>query len=405
MRASPPSLPALVVGTVAHVRHRPRPYEFTHRHSSWLVDLDQPPRLPAPLRVLADVSPRDHLSGPVSFAALKQEVLAGLAAEGVDVGAVERVVMLAHARSLGFVFDPITAFWALASDGRVVATLLEVRNTFGGRVPYVVTLDERGRGRMDKALFVSPFNDLDGWYDVRLQLDEARCGVWIRLDRGEGPVLSASVVGRPVSATTRAVVRDLLRTPLMPMRVWALIHLHALALWAKRLPTYLALLPAAPRPIRVPTRSPDMSVMRKVLEVRVPTRLDATRTYDYLSDFSHAAQWDAGTVSCVRTYGDGGPGTVYRNVSRFAGQLVEIDYTVERAESPVYEVVGRNRTTVSRDAITVTPTPSGGAVVDYRAEFEIKVPWLARPVVGLLLDRLGAATAAKLGATLDAMAT
>ncbi len=240
-----PGLPALVVGSVAHTRHRPRSYSFTHRHSSWLIDLDHPPRVPRGLRLLADPRPQDHLDAPPSFAALKEQVLAGLAAEGVERSLVDRVVMLAHARSLGFVFDPISVFWALGADGSVVAALLEVRNTFGGRVPYVVRLDERGRGRMEKALFVSPFNDLDGWYDVRLQLDSDRCGVWIRLDRGEGPVVSASVSGRTIPATTRAITRDLLRTPLMPMQVWLLIHLHALVLWAKRVPSYLKLLPTS----------------------------------------------------------------------------------------------------------------------------------------------------------------
>lgn len=239
-------LPALVVGKVSHVRHRPKRYTFVHRHSSWLIDLDAPPRLPLPLRPFAHLSARDHLGGQPDFASLKGAVLDALSGAGIETGGVARVVMLAHARALGFVFDPMTAFWALSHDGTVVGAVVEVHNTFGDRIAYPLRLDADGRGRMDKGLFVSPFNDLQGWYDVRMLLGPERCGVWIRLDRGEGPVLSASVVGDVRAATPRAVARDLLRTPLMPLRVWGLIHVHALRLWRRRLPSYLSLL-SAPR--------------------------------------------------------------------------------------------------------------------------------------------------------------
>ncbi|HOB04165.1 MAG TPA: DUF1365 domain-containing protein [Propionibacteriaceae bacterium] len=236
-RPAPP-LPSLVVGTVAHVRHQPKPYEFTHAHTSWLVDLDEPPQHSWAMRLVADLRSSDHYAGAPTFAALKASVLATLSEAGVDVSGVARVVMLAHARSFGFVFDPMTAYWALAADGSVVAVVIEVHNTFGERVAYPVLLDKRGRGRMEKSLFVSPFNDREGWYDVRLRLDADRVEVWIRLDRGEGPVVTASVAGKPVPAATDEARRALVRSALMPWRVWALIHVHALRLWRRRLPTY-----------------------------------------------------------------------------------------------------------------------------------------------------------------------
>lgn len=122
----------------------------------------------------------------------------------------------------------------------------------------------------------------------------------------------------------------------------------------------------------------------------------------YLVDFRHASEWDSGTVSCDRVSGDGGPGTVYRNVSRFAGRTVELDYTVEEVGADRFVIVGRNRTTSSRDTITVRPQASGGCEVDYRAEFTFTGP--ARflgPLMRPLLDRLGDATAGTLQRALD----
>ena len=121
---------------------------------------------------------------------------------------------------------------------------------------------------------------------------------------------------------------------------------------------------------------------------------DPHAAFAYLADFANAEEWDSGTVSCERVSGDGGPGTVYANVSRFAGRNVELEYTTEEVAEPKFVVVGRNKTTTSRDTIIVTPQAHGGCRVDYTAEFEFTglAKYLA-PVVRPLLDRLGDNTA------------
>lgn len=143
--------------------------------------------------------------------------------------------------------------------------------------------------------------------------------------------------------------------------------------------------------------------MARTLHRTISTRTSADRVFTYLADFSTAAEWDSGTVSCTRISGDGGPGTVYRNVSRFAGREVELDYTVVSCEAPTVVFEGRNATVVSRDTITVTPQ-GDGALVDYLAEFTFSGVgrWLG-PIMQPLLERLGDATAAQLGRTLDTL--
>lgn len=123
----------------------------------------------------------------------------------------------------------------------------------------------------------------------------------------------------------------------------------------------------------------------------VRSSADAGTAFAYLADFGNAVEWDSGTVSCDRVSGDGGPGTVYRNVSRFAGREVELEYTVERLEAPTVVLVGRNATTRSTDTITVRPV-DGGCEVDYRADFEFSGPArfvgpLLRPLLEGLANR------------------
>ena len=142
--------------------------------------------------------------------------------------------------------------------------------------------------------------------------------------------------------------------------------------------------------------------MSTTIERTVTTTTSPETVFAYLVDFRNAQHWDSGTTSCELVSGAGGPGTVYRNVSEFAGNTVELEYTTETVDRPTFVIVGRNDTTTSRDTITVTPHGPGGSRVHYRAEFTFTgVARLAGPLLKPLLDRLGDRTAEQLKTTLD----
>lgn len=127
----------------------------------------------------------------------------------------------------------------------------------------------------------------------------------------------------------------------------------------------------------------------KTLAITITTTAPPEKVFPYLVDFENAVEWDAGTVSCTRLSGDGGKGTRYRNVSKFAGREIELLYTVERVDEPTFEIVGVNATTTSRDHIVVSPFDTG-SVVAYTAEFTFSgVGKVLEPFLGPLLKRLG----------------
>jgi uncharacterized protein YndB with AHSA1/START domain len=141
--------------------------------------------------------------------------------------------------------------------------------------------------------------------------------------------------------------------------------------------------------------------MSTVIERTVTTTSPPEKVFPYLVDFRNAEEWDSGTKTCELVSGDGGPGTVYRNVSEFVGNTVELEYTAQTVEQPTFVIVGHNDTTTSRDTITVTPHADGSTVV-YRAEFTFSgVAKLAGPLLKPLLDRLGDKTAEQLKSSLD----
>jgi uncharacterized protein len=224
-----PPLPAIVEGTVTHQRHLPFRRVFRHRAYQWLVDLDHLPHAGA----LASFRSSDHLGDPRR--SIKDNVIGLLDLHGIDLTG-GRVLMLANARVLGHVFDPLTVFWCLDSDGTTACVVAEVHNTYGERHAYVLRPDDSGSAHTGKRLYVSPFFDVTGGYSLRFRLDPRAVGTVVVLHRDGQRSFTATFSGRPAPATRRAVWRVSLRQPLMPLRVSALIRWHGIRLWARGLP-------------------------------------------------------------------------------------------------------------------------------------------------------------------------
>ncbi|MGI8987306.1 MAG: DUF1365 domain-containing protein [Nocardioidaceae bacterium] len=246
LMAEAPPLPALVEGEVTHSRRTQTPHSFRHAVYQWLVDLDDVPVQRWWLRPFAGFRAQDHLGDP--DASIKANVVAFARLHGVEVTGL--VIMLANARVLGHVFDPLSVFWCHDADGALVCIVAEVHNTYGERHAYLLRPDEQGLAHADKEFYVSPFFGVEGGYDLRLTLASARVSTSIVLHQGGAPVFAASFVGHPRPATTRRLLSLLLRRPLMPQRVSILIRLHGVVLWLKRLPV-----------IHRPTHTPPEGVL------------------------------------------------------------------------------------------------------------------------------------------------
>ena len=225
--------PALYDATVGHSRHVDVEKSFHHRLYTWLVDLDELPRWPRWLRPFARFDARDHLGSP--HRSIRANVDAFLAARGIDLAG-GRVVMLAHARVLGYVFNPITVYWCHRADGELACVLAEVHNTYGERHGYVLHPGADGLARTDKQFYVSPFLPESGHYVMRFDPPGERLRVQVQLRDEGGALLTAVLTGRRRPATRRELLRQVLRRPLVPHRVAALIRWHGIGLWLRRLP-------------------------------------------------------------------------------------------------------------------------------------------------------------------------
>jgi uncharacterized protein len=221
--------------TISHARSAPLCNVFRYRSYLWLVDLDHLPRV----RLLAAFRARDHLGDP--RASIRANLDRFLAARGVDLGG-GRVTMLAHARVLGYVFNPLTVYWCHRPDGTLACVVAEVHNTYRQRHAYLLP---DARAEVPKRFYVSPFYPVDGRYRMSLPEPGERLSLSVRLDRPDGPSFAASVRGRAVPATRRELLHAAVCHP------WSTAAVSARIRWqGGRL--YLRGLPVIPRPAHQP---------------------------------------------------------------------------------------------------------------------------------------------------------
>ncbi|MFV0533949.1 MAG: DUF1365 domain-containing protein [Cumulibacter sp.] len=231
-------MPAIVVGQVFHDRRTPLEHRFRHRTYQWLVDLDEISAFPRRWRPFAAFETEDHLDNGRLGGGIREDLARFLSDRGIELTDDDRVLMLTNPRFLGYTFNPLTVFWCIDRDGVIRAIVLEVHNTYGGRHAYLLDHDEHGSARIDKSFYVSPFNDVNGQYDVRVRLARDDIEVSVDLIREGRCTFSAAFRGTPRVANRRALLRVVLRHPLVTQRVSALIRLHGIWLWMRRLPIY-----------------------------------------------------------------------------------------------------------------------------------------------------------------------
>jgi DUF1365 family protein len=212
-------VPALYVADVAHSRRSPLVHRFRYRASYWLVDFDALVQPGGIARRCTGVRRRDHV-----------DVRSFLKGEGIDP---TRVVMLTGAKALGYAFDPISIFWCYDEADVQCAVVAEVHNTYGERHAYLLDLGPDGEAEVEKAMYVSPFNNMEGAYRIRVSSPTATVSLRVSLEReGEEPFV-ATLHGSRRPLTVGSALLSMVRHSSIRTRI--LIQWKALRLWRRGL--------------------------------------------------------------------------------------------------------------------------------------------------------------------------
>ncbi len=224
--------------TIGHHRRDEVSYAFTNRGRTWLVDLDDVPRMPRGLRRLCAFHAGDHLGD--ESRTLRENIDDWLRERDVDRPASVR--MLASPRVLGHVFNPLSLFYCHDADGMLTHVVAEVRNTYGGRRCYLLEPADNSKATVDKTFYVSPFHGVDGQYELSVPEPGRELAVTVTLRRpGRDPFVATMRGTRRDSASLASA----LRTPWATRTVSLMIRVHGIRLFLKGLrPT--------PRPVHQP---------------------------------------------------------------------------------------------------------------------------------------------------------
>ena len=172
---------------------------------------------------------------------------------------IETLHLLTFPRILGLAFNPITVYAAYCrKNGSVL--MYEVHNTFGDSHSYASVISTEKNTvplhKVDKMMHVSPFFDVDGYYQLAIRRSETALKLLVRYCKGKTTLLTATLTGEIVPFTTARLLRAVTFSGHFPMRPLVSIHYEAVKLFLKGVRFYKRPLP------------PEQSVSQTVRDVQ-----------------------------------------------------------------------------------------------------------------------------------------
>ena len=111
-----------------------------------------------------------------------------------------------------------------------------MKNTFNEQHTYVFRASSSSNlilHKCNKKFHVSPFMEMKTFYNFRLLNPGTILNVFIKQVDSEGTLLTACQVGKKVEMSSKNLLFQFLKHPLMSFKVIIAIHFEALRLWIK----------------------------------------------------------------------------------------------------------------------------------------------------------------------------
>ncbi|MEM9204779.1 MAG: DUF1365 domain-containing protein [Pseudomonadota bacterium] len=234
--------PGLYVGEVMHARLTKPETKFTYRVFSLLLDLDRIDETCAQTSLLSRnrwnlVSFHDKDHGPRDGGNLRAHCDALFAEAGAPRPATIR--LLCFPRVLGYVFNPLSIYYAFDEAGSLTGLIYEVRNTFGEMHSYVAPIepehwhDTLVKQERNKIFFVSPFLHMDMRYHFTVKTPGEKLRFKIFETDADGPVLLATHHAAWQHLTTPRLLSALVTQQFNALKVISGIHWEAGKLWLR----------------------------------------------------------------------------------------------------------------------------------------------------------------------------
>ena len=232
---------------VMHHRLHPKEHRFDYQLFYLALDLDEIDQVAKQVHGLSrnrwnlyEFRDRDHLTLPgINGGTVKEHVLAWIAQQGMILPPETRITLVTLPRVLGYIFNPVSFYFCEDAAGQTQCAVVQVGNTFREMKPYFIREPERpGFFHLvtPKHFYVSPFSELDLFFDFKVNVPDAHLDIHINDRKGEDLVLLSALTGKRQELTTARLAWLTLKFPIVTLKVIFLIHWQALRLWWKGLP-------------------------------------------------------------------------------------------------------------------------------------------------------------------------
>lgn len=230
----------LLVGNVRHRRFTPVEHALNYHLFMPCLDLDEIEALQSKVWGFgqkwwhwARFKREDYLgSGDLKQAVLdKVHQMSGQTIEG----SVKAVI---HLRYFGIYFSPVNFYYIYDRQGEWRYLLAEVSNTpWNERHYYLLDAQDESTWKHNKAFHVSPFNPIEQQYQWRIKPLNEKLSVHLECHR-ERKEFDATMKMSKHPFSSKVLLKHLIVTPVMAVKVMTGIYWHALKLWIKGAPFY-----------------------------------------------------------------------------------------------------------------------------------------------------------------------
>ena len=224
-------------GVVTHTRFKPVKHFLKYKTFSFYIDLDEIKKLDNDNPIFSynrfnifSFYDKDH--GDRDGKALKVWVLDNLKKFNINEN-INKIKLLCYPRIFGYVFNPLSIFYCY-EDNSLKAIFYEVKNTFNEQHTYIFKVkDNKIEQKCKKKFYVSPFMDMDTYYNFKLLNPSEKLSVSIKQTDKKDVVLTAVQTGTRKEFTFKQLIINFFRYPLMSIKIISAIHFEALLLWKK----------------------------------------------------------------------------------------------------------------------------------------------------------------------------
>ena len=225
-------------GVVTHQRFKPIKHSLKYKTFSLLVDLDEVESLDKNISIFSlnkfnifSFYTKDH--GERNGNSIKKWVLKTIKKFNIS-NNITKVKLLCYPRIFGYVFNPLSIFYCYENNN-LRAIFYEVKNTFNEQHTYIFKIknNEHIEQKCKKKFYVSPFIDMETYYNFRLLNPKEKLSIFIRQTDEKETILTASQTGDRKEFSFKQLIVNFFKYPLMTIKIMGSIHYEALLLWKK----------------------------------------------------------------------------------------------------------------------------------------------------------------------------